>query len=220
MDQLDGARRILVVDDDPDIAQVVKMTLEEEGFDVSVACSAKDAFEKMAKEGLPHLAVVDIRMPGTDGLELARKVQKYSDLPVIMLTAVNEEDTVVKAIEEVAEDYVTKPFVPKVLAARVKRVMRRMGDFAFRLDALTVIDDRLAILQQIHQHAEADFRGRARQHRATAAAATRLDDAGLRKALHDLGQVVAREPQFLGQFGRGFLLGLQQRHGNQNRNDH
>lgn len=145
MDQLDGARRILVVDDDPDIAQVVKMTLEEEGFDVSVACSAKDAFEKMAKEGLPHLAVVDIRMPGTDGLELARKVQKYSDLPVIMLTAVNEEDTVVKAIEEVAEDYVTKPFVPKVLAARVKRVMRRMGDFAFRLDALTVIDDRLAI---------------------------------------------------------------------------
>lgn len=145
MDQLDGAQRILVVDDDPDIAQVVRLTLEEEGFDVSVAHSAKDAFEKMTKEGLPHLAVVDIRMPGTDGLELARKVQKYSDLPVIMLTAVNEEDTVVKAIEEVAEDYVTKPFVPKVLAARVKRVMRRMGDFAFRLDALTVIDDRLAI---------------------------------------------------------------------------
>lgn len=121
------------------------MTLEEEGFEISSAGSAQEAFDKIAREGLPHLAVVDIRMPGTDGIEFARKVQKYSDLPVIMLTAVNEEETVARAIEEVAEDYVTKPFTPKILAARVKRVIRRMGDFAFRLDALTVIDDRLAI---------------------------------------------------------------------------
>ena len=121
------------------------MTLEEEGLDVKTANSAKEAFDKIARDGLPHLAVVDIRMPGIDGLEFARKVQKYSDLPVIMLTAIDEEDTVVKAINEVAEDYVTKPFTPKVLAARVKRVIRRMGDFAFRLEAITVIDDRLAI---------------------------------------------------------------------------
>lgn len=145
MKSAEDARRILVVDDDLDIATLVRMTLEEEGFEVSTANSATEAFHLIARDGLPHLAVVDIRMPGTDGIELARKVQKYSDLPVIMLTAVNEESTVVKAIEEVAEDYVTKPFNPKVLAARVKRVMRRMGDFAFRLDTLTVIDDRLAI---------------------------------------------------------------------------
>ena len=138
-------QKILVIDDDPDIASLVQMTLEEEGFDVSTANSAKAAFDRIAKEGLPHLAVVDIRLPGIDGIEWARKIQKYSDLPVIMLTAVNEEGTVVRAIEEVAEDYVTKPFTPKVLAARVKRVIRRMGDFAFRLEALTVIDDRLAI---------------------------------------------------------------------------
>lgn len=140
-----STQKVLVVDDDPDIANVVQITLEEEGFEVSTAHSAKMAFERIAKDGLPHLAVVDIRMPGIDGIELARKIQKYSDLPVIMLTAVNEESTVVRAIEEVAEDYVTKPFTPKVLAARVKRVIRRMGDFAFRLDALTVIDDQLAI---------------------------------------------------------------------------
>ena len=138
-------QKILVIDDDPDIASLVQMTLEEEGFDVSTANSGKAAFDRIAKEGLPHLAVVDIRLPGIDGIEWARKIQKYSDLPVIMLTAVNEEDMVVRAIEEVAEDYVTKPFTPKVLAARVKRVIRRMGDFAFRLEALTVIDDRLAI---------------------------------------------------------------------------
>lgn len=145
MDKDAGLQRILVVDDDPDITKVVQFTLEAEGFEVGTAHSAQEAFNDIARHGLPHLAVVDIRMPGMDGIELARKVQKYSDLPVILLTAVNEEDAVVAAIDEVAEDYVTKPFSPKVLAARVKRVIRRMGHFAFRLEALTVIDDRLAV---------------------------------------------------------------------------
>jgi DNA-binding response OmpR family regulator len=145
LDKDAGLQRILVVDDDPDITKVVQFTLEAEGFEVGTAHSAQEAFNDIARHGLPHLAVVDIRMPGMDGIELARKVQKYSDLPVILLTAVNEEDAVVAAIDEVAEDYVTKPFSPKVLAARVKRVIRRMGHFAFRLEALTVIDDRLAV---------------------------------------------------------------------------
>jgi DNA-binding response OmpR family regulator len=140
-----GLYRILVVDDDPDITQVVRFTLEEEGFEVATAQTANEAFNYIARNGLPHLAIVDIRMPGMDGIEFSRKVQKYSDLPVILLTAVNEEEKVVKAIDEVAEDYVIKPFSPKVLAARVKRVMRRVGDFAFRLESLTVIDDRLAV---------------------------------------------------------------------------
>lgn len=140
-----AAHKILVVDDEPDIVSVVRMTLEAEGFDVSTAFSAQEAFDHIGRKGLPHLAVLDIMMPGTDGITLARKLQKFSDLPVIMLTAIDEEATVVKTIEEVAEDYVSKPFRPKELAARVKRVIRRMGDFAFRLETLTVIDDHLAV---------------------------------------------------------------------------
>ena len=140
-----AAHKILVVDDEPDIVSVVRMTLEAEGFEVMQAYSAKEAFDLIGRKGLPHLAVLDIMMPGTDGIALARKLQKFSDLPVIMLTAIDEEGTVVKTIEEVAEDYVTKPFKPKELAARVKRVIRRMGDFAFRLETLTVIDDHLAV---------------------------------------------------------------------------
>lgn len=140
-----AAHKILVVDDEPDIVSVVRMTLEAEGFDVSTAFSAQEAFDLIGRKGLPHLAVLDIMMPGTDGITLARKLQKFSDLPVIMLTAIDEEATVVKTIEEVAEDYVSKPFRPKELAARVKRVIRRMGDFAFRLETLTVIDDHLAV---------------------------------------------------------------------------
>ena len=140
-----AAFKILVVDDEPDIVSVVRMTLEAEGFDVQTAYSAQEAFDLINRKGLPHLAVLDIMMPGTDGITLARKLQKFSDLPVIMLTAIDEESTVVKTIEEVAEDYVSKPFRPKELAARVKRVIRRIGDFAFRLETLTVIDDHLAV---------------------------------------------------------------------------
>ncbi|MCG8455542.1 MAG: response regulator transcription factor [Holophagales bacterium] len=140
-----GAHRILVVDDDPDIVTTVQVTLELEGFDVVTANSADEAEEKIKRHGLPHLAVVDIMMPGRTGIEFCRSVQKYCDLPVIMLTAVDDDDTRVSTITEVAEDYVTKPFHHPELAARVKRVIRRIGNFAFRLEPQTVIDEYLAI---------------------------------------------------------------------------
>lgn len=138
-------RRILVVDDDPDILSTVSMTLELEGFEVFQASSAEEAERQIERHGLPHLALVDIMMPGTDGLELCRKVQNYCDLPVILLTAVDDDQTKVRSIDEIAEDYVTKPFHPPELVARVKRVLRRIGDFGFRLEPETRIDERLAV---------------------------------------------------------------------------
>jgi len=140
-----AAQRILAVDDDPDILQVVRYTLDLEGFEIATASSAASALEWIRQNGLPHLAIVDIMMPGTNGIDFCREVQKFSDLPVIMLTAVDEETTVVSTIEEVAEDYVTKPFNPRELAARVKRLLRRLGDFAYTLAPLTEIDGHLSI---------------------------------------------------------------------------
>lgn len=140
-----AAHRILVVDDDHDICTTVQVTLELEGFEVTTAHSADEAEEQIHRHGLPHLAVVDIMMPGRTGIELCRAVQKFCDLPVIMLTAVDDDETKVQTITEVAEDYVTKPFNPPELAARVKRVIRRIGNFAFRLEPQTVIDEHLAI---------------------------------------------------------------------------
>jgi DNA-binding response OmpR family regulator len=115
------------------------------GFDVLIASSSRAALDLIAHRGLPHLAVVDLNMPGMDGFEFCRQVLRFSDLPIIILTAVDEEETVIQAIDHYAEDYVTKPFSPRELVARVRRVLRRIGDFAYCLEPVTRVDERLAV---------------------------------------------------------------------------
>ena len=137
--------RVLCVDDDPDILHLLRKTFEASGFDVSTCGSGEAALRWIEREGLPHLAVVDIRMPDLDGIELCGRVHAFSDLPVILLTAVDDEPTVVNALDTVAEDYVLKPFRPAELVARARRVLRRMGSFSFALASETPVDGRLAV---------------------------------------------------------------------------
>jgi DNA-binding response OmpR family regulator len=137
--------RVLVVDDDPSILRLVSDKLEYAGFEVLTAGSGEAALAMIESRGLPHLAIVDINMPGIDGFEFCSRVLRFSDLPIIILTAVDEEETVIRAIELFAEDYVTKPFSPRELVARVSRVLRRIGDFAYCLESVTRVDDRLAV---------------------------------------------------------------------------
>jgi DNA-binding response OmpR family regulator len=134
-----------VVDDDPDILQIVGLTLESAGYQCTSARSAAEAFAKIEKDGLPHLALVDIMMPEVDGLEFCRKVHEFCDLPFIMLTAVSEEEITARAIREVAEDYVVKPFRPRELLARIERLLRRVGDFSYTLAPQITIDGRLVV---------------------------------------------------------------------------
>jgi DNA-binding response OmpR family regulator len=133
------------VDDDPAILRLVRDKLDHAGFEVWTASSGQEALDVIGHRGLPHLAVVDILMPGMDGFELCQRVQEFSDLPVIMLTAVDEEETVIRGIEHFAEDYITKPFSPRELVARVQRVLRRIGDFAYAQDPVTQVDNRIAV---------------------------------------------------------------------------
>lgn len=149
---------VLAVDDDTDILDVVRMALEREGFEVSTAGSGRAALAWIAEHGLPHLAVIDIVMPGMSGLELAKRIQRASDVPVILLTAIDDEDTVIDAFENLAEDYVTKPFNARELAARVKRVMRRMGDLSYARAPVLEVDDRLTI-DLVRRTATVDGRG-------------------------------------------------------------
>lgn len=145
VDQRNTPKRILAVDDNMQTLQIVRHTLERGGFDVITAASGADALNMINRHGLPHLALVDLRMPGMDGFELCQALQEFSDIPVIILTAENEEETVVKGIEEYAEDYMIKPFRPSELVARINRVLRRIGDFAYTLAPTIDVDDFLSV---------------------------------------------------------------------------
>lgn len=139
-------RKILVVDDNAYTLRIVHHTLTQAGYEVITSVSGEDALKQMDRLGLPHLAVVDLHMPGgMSGFEFCRTVHQYSDLPVIMLTAVDDEATVLEGLENHAEDYIVKPFSPGELVARVQRLMQRMGEFAYPLGAHITVDERLQI---------------------------------------------------------------------------
>jgi DNA-binding response OmpR family regulator len=138
-------RRVLAVEDDPDILRLIRRELEGAGFTVWACASAEEALEVIGRRGLPHLALVDILLPGLDGVALARRLHEWSDLPIVMLTSVDEAETVVAAIERFAEDYIRKPFNPREMVARVERVFRRLGDFAYVLQPVVRVDDSLSV---------------------------------------------------------------------------
>lgn len=116
--------KILIVDDDENICEVIKMYLETTGYNVKVAHNGKAAKEEFVNFS-PNLVVLDMMLPGIDGMEVLKWIRKDSNVPVIMLTAKGETFDKVLALEIGADDYVVKPFEPKELLARVKAVMRR-----------------------------------------------------------------------------------------------
>jgi DNA-binding response OmpR family regulator len=116
--------RILVVDDDPTVADVVTRYLLRDGHDVECVADGRVALAK-ARESPPDLVVLDLMLPGMDGLEVCRRLRETSPVPVVMLTALGEETDRLVGLETGADDYVTKPFSPRELALRVRSVLRR-----------------------------------------------------------------------------------------------
>jgi two-component system, OmpR family, alkaline phosphatase synthesis response regulator PhoP len=118
---------ILVVDDEADILELVQYHLVQWGYDVTCACSGEEALTQVAA-GCPDLVVLDLMLPGIDGLGVCQAIKRNKQtthIPVIMLTVRDEEVDVVTALELGADDYLTKPFSPRVLMARIKAVLRR-----------------------------------------------------------------------------------------------
>jgi two-component system phosphate regulon response regulator PhoB len=118
---------ILVVDDEEDVLELVRYNLDKSGYQVETASSGEEALAK-ARRKLPDLVILDLMLPGMDGLEVCKKLKndaKTEGLPIIVLTAKGEETDIVTGLELGADDYVTKPFSPKVLIARVRRILRR-----------------------------------------------------------------------------------------------
>jgi two-component system, OmpR family, alkaline phosphatase synthesis response regulator PhoP len=118
---------ILVVDDEEDILELVRYNLSREGYSVQCAASGEAAYDIIAA-GPVDLLILDLMLPGMDGLELARRLKggaPTSELPIIMLSAKGEEADIVTGLELGADDYITKPFSPRVLVARLRSVLRR-----------------------------------------------------------------------------------------------
>ena len=120
-------KKVLVVDDDVKTVEMVKLYLKRDGYKVLAAYDGIEAL-RLARESRPDLIVLDLMLPGMDGLEVCRKVREESDVPIIMLTARTTENDRLAGLDSGADDYVTKPFSPRELAARVRAVLRRIPE--------------------------------------------------------------------------------------------
>lgn len=138
--------KVLIIDDNLYTLRLVEYALSQANYQTTTASSGEEAITIITNQGLPHLALVDYHMPpGMSGFEFCHAVHQYSDLPIILLTAVSDETTIIEGLEKYAEDYIIKPFSPGELVARVQRVLRRIGDFAYTLESLTKVDERLMV---------------------------------------------------------------------------
>ena len=135
--------KILVIEDEHDIRELISYNLESEGYDILKAAAGNEGFES-ARKNTPNLILLDIMLPDIDGLEVCRKLKREEttkDIPIIMLTAKSEDSDVISGLELGAEDYITKPFSPRVLIARLRAVLRRNIES----------DDKDSLIIQVHE---------------------------------------------------------------------
>jgi two-component system phosphate regulon response regulator PhoB len=135
------AKTILVVDDEQDIRELIRYNLAKDGYHVETVASGEEALRRV-RAGAPDLIVLDLMLPGVDGLEVCKRLKsdrRTAQTPVIMLTAKGEDADVVAGLELGADDYITKPFSPRVLLARAKAVLRRLEE---------VSEDEAGVLQR------------------------------------------------------------------------
>ncbi len=126
---MNDRRRVLVCDDEPQILRALKVVLREAGFEPLPAATAEEALD-LAAVRPPDAAILDLVLPDGDGVEVCRSLREWTDMPIIVLSAVGDEDAKVRALEAGADDYVTKPFGPRELIARLEAALRRVGSGA------------------------------------------------------------------------------------------
>ena len=142
--------RILVVDDEPHIVELVRYNLVQEGFEVDVAYDGHDAIER-ARSGRPDLVILDLMLPYVDGLEVCRHLRREAPVPILMLTAKDSEHDRVLGLESGADDYVTKPFSPRELVARVRAILRRAARDDGRAADAALLSGRLVLNPATHE---------------------------------------------------------------------
>jgi two-component system KDP operon response regulator KdpE len=121
--------RVLICDDEPQIVRALKVVLREAGFDAIAAASGEEALDRAAVQP-PDAAIIDLLLPDIDGVEVCRRLREWFSAPILVLSAVGDEDQKVRALDAGADDYVTKPFGPRELVARLQASLRRSGTAA------------------------------------------------------------------------------------------
>ncbi len=121
---MSDAPRVLVCDDEPQILRALRVILRDAGYEAVAASSGEEALDKAAVRP-PEAAIVDLMLPDIDGVEVTERLREWSEMPIIVLSAVGEEEAKVRALAAGADDYVTKPFGPPELMARLEAVLRR-----------------------------------------------------------------------------------------------
>ncbi|RKX23006.1 MAG: DNA-binding response regulator [Candidatus Zixiibacteriota bacterium] len=136
-------KHIIIIEDEADIQELIKYTLSKEGYKVTGFTSGEEGL-KSVKQLKPDLILLDLMLPGMDGLEICRQLKKESTtdhIPIIMLTAKTEESDIVSGLEMGADDYITKPFSPKVLIARIRSLFRRLKSKEITEQSVIELDD-------------------------------------------------------------------------------
>ncbi|AYK06355.1 response regulator transcription factor [Brevibacillus sp. 7WMA2] len=145
-----GQHKILVVDDEENILQVIRAYLERSGYIVYVAETGEAALQ-LHQLLHPDLIILDLMLPDMSGEDICRKLRKTSDIPILMLTAKSAEDDKINGLLMGADDYVSKPFSPRELVARVITLLRRTGTTKKQEQALTFLQKRLCVEPELHQ---------------------------------------------------------------------
>jgi DNA-binding response OmpR family regulator len=124
------SKKVLCVDDDPAITELLSMLLQTQGFEVFTSNSGEDGIKKVRDKSL-HIVILDLMMPGVDGWQVCKAVREFSNVPIIILSALNDPDMIARALDAGADDYLVKPISSNILVAHINRLIRRTGELEF-----------------------------------------------------------------------------------------
>jgi DNA-binding response OmpR family regulator len=144
-DTVNNTRRILIVEDDLPMRKLLEAVLQEAGFEVTAAADGSSALDVLQSNGLPHLVVLDLGLPGMDGFALSERIKRMGDVPIVILSGDTSDESKIRGIQNYAEDYITKPFNVKEVLARIQRILSRITDTSYANGPMLAVDGNLTV---------------------------------------------------------------------------
>lgn len=137
--------KVLLIEDDPGISKLVTDFLNKSGYEVTAMGDGPEALEHVKTNGLPHIALVDLKLPTMHGFEIGSRLKAMADVPIIFVTSTSDTDTIVQGLKKYAEDFIVKPFELRELEARIQVVLARMPSLDYASEPIIEVDDSLSI---------------------------------------------------------------------------